>query len=225
MILTDINIKEAVASGELKIEGFDPDNVQPASYDLTVGPEGFSTTARRIVNIQETGLLVLKAGDYGLVTTYELLELPTNYVARFGLRSQYLRKGLIAAVGPQIDPGYRGRLVLGLMNLSPSDIVLAYREQLCSVEFHKLREAAGKPYSGPYQDKLRLSSSDVEPLIRSEGMAFSEILTTLRSLSATVQQLTHDVSMLTHDVSTLKWWTVSIVGAGIGIIAILVGLK
>ena len=218
MILTDAQIKDAVQSGELKIDGFDPGKLQPASYDLTVGPQGFATSTRKIVNLKETGLLILKAGDYGLVTTAESLELPTNYVARFGLRSQFLRKGLIAAVGPQIDPGYRGRLILGLMNLSPTDIVLGYREQLCSVEFHRLSEPAEKPYSGPYQDKLLLSSSDVEPLIGTEGMAFSEVLTTLRSLGATVQQLTHDVS-------TLKWSIPLIVGVGIAIIAILVGLK
>ncbi|UCE61672.1 MAG: hypothetical protein JSU63_07970, partial [Phycisphaerales bacterium] len=74
MILTDAAIQEAVQSGELIIEGFAAENVQPASYDMTVGPEGFSTSGKRIVNIKEGGLLVLKAGDYGLVTTFERLE-------------------------------------------------------------------------------------------------------------------------------------------------------
>lgn len=214
MILTDAEIKAAVESGELVIDGFEEDNLQPASYDLTVGPQGFSTSAKKLVNVQEAGYLLLKAGDYGLITTAEKLELPKNFVARFGLRSLYLRKGLVAAVGPQIDPGYRGRLILGLMNLSPSDIVLGYRDGLCTVEFHRLSVEPEKTYDGPYQDKLNISSGDIEPLVGSEGMAFSEVLTTLRSLSASV-------GALSSEMGVLKW----LLGTGIAIIAIVLALK
>jgi len=218
MILSDEDIKRAVKSGELTIDGFDELNVEPASYDMTVGPEGFSTSSRRIVNVSDAGMLILRAGDFGLAVTHEILKLPNNYVGRFGLRSEYSRKGLFASVGPQIDPGYHGRIILGLINLSPSDIVLGYREKLCSVEFHKLSNPAAKPYSGPYQDRLKLGSADIEPLVGTEGMAFSEVLTTLRGLGSTVSQLTKDVS-------TLKWSIPTIVGAGLALVAILVAIK
>lgn len=217
MILTDTEIRDAVASGELKIVGFDDKHVEAASYDMTVGPEGFTTSGKRRINIIETGFLLLRAGDYGLVTTNEAIELPANFVARFGLRSHYLRKGLFASVGPQIDPGYRGRLILGLMNLSPSDVVLGYKEPLVSVEFHRLRQPAAQPYAGPYQDKLCITSEDIEPLMGNDGLAFSEILTTLRSLNSTVGQLTQDMS-------TLKWWTVLVIGAGFALTSIVVGV-
>lgn len=218
MILSGVEIKAAVESGELLIEGFDESNLQPASYDMTVGPEGFSTSSKRIVRVSDTGMLLLKAGDFGLAVTEEILKLPTNYVGRFGLRSEYSRKGVFASIGPQIDPGYHGRIILGLINLSPSDIVLGYGEKLCSVEFHRLSKPAAKPYDGPYQDRLKLKSADIEPLVATEGMAFSEVLTTLRGLG-------NIVSQLTKDVATLKWSIPMIVGAGLALVAILVALK
>ncbi len=137
---------------------------------------------------------------------------------RFGLRSKYARKGLVATTGPQIDPGYHGRLIIGITNLTPRSISLPYKDDLISVEIHRLEQATLKPYSGPYQDKLELGPEEIEAVTESEGMALSEVLTTLRSLS-------QNVAALASEVRTLQWAVPAIVTLGFTVIGIIVAIK
>ena len=116
MILTDEGIAEAVKDGAVRISPYSPDQLQPASYDLRVGSEGITTRSEHTIDIEEKGLLILSPGDFGIVVTREEIELDLKHTARIGLRSKYARKGIIATAGPQIDPGYRGRLKIGLTN-------------------------------------------------------------------------------------------------------------
>jgi len=178
MILTDRQIKEAVENGDIVIEPFEESQVQAATYDFRVGEQGATTSGKRMVDIKDVGYIALEPGDFGVVTVYEKIELGAQYAARFGLRSKYARKGLIATTGPQIDPGYRGRLIIGLTNLTPKPVSLPYKDDLISLEFHRLEEPATKPYAGPYQDRMELGPEEIEFITESEGMALSEMLTT-----------------------------------------------
>jgi hypothetical protein len=60
-----------------------------------------------------------------------------------------------------------------------------------------------------------LHSEDLEVIAEGEGMAFSEVLTTLRTLSA-------NVGGLTNQMKTMQWVIPTVLGVGIGIITILV---
>ena len=154
----------------------------------------------------------------GRKLTLEIIRLGPQYVGRFGLRSKFARKGLIATTGPQIDPGYRGRLIIGITNLSPRPVTLSYGDDFLSVEFHRLQEPSTKPYNGPYQGRETLGAEEIEAIAESEGMALSEVLTTLRTL-------TKNVGELTSEFRTLKTWLPVMIGFGIAVIAIIVALK
>lgn len=218
MILTDKQILEANKAGDILIDPFDEKQVQPATYDFRVGEKGATTSTKKLINIREQGFLLLNPGDFAIITVLEKLKLNLQHVGRFGLRSKYTRKGLIATTGPQIDPGYDGRLILGLTNLTPKSISLPYKDDLVSVEFHKLEEKSTKPYSGAYQNKYDLGPEDIEIIVESEAMALSEVLTTLSSVSQNVAQLTNEMKYL-------KWSIPIIVGLGITIIGIIVALN
>ena len=196
MILTAQQISDAYKRGDLVINPFDEQQIQGATYDLRVGDQGATTSTKKLTNIRETGYLLLQPGDFGVVTVLEEIRLGPQYAGRFGLRSKYARKGIIATAGPQIDPGYHGRLIIGLSNLTPRAISLPYKDDLVSVEFHRLEQATTKPYTGPYQDKLELGAEEIEFITESEGMALSEVLTTLRALSQNVGALTDQVNPL-----------------------------
>ena len=155
---------------------------------------------------------------FGVINVMEELKLGPQYVGRFGLRSKYARKGLIATTGPQIDPGYHGKLILGITNLTPRPISLPYKDDFVSVEFHRLEEPSTKPYIGPYQDKMELGAEEIEAITENEGMALSEVITTLRSMSANVGILSDRVKLLT--------WLVPVIFAfGITIISLIVAIK
>lgn len=211
MILTDRQIAEAIAAGDIEITPFEPNQVQSASIDLRVGEEGATTKTKKLVNIREHGFLLLEPGDFGVISIFEELQLGPQHVGRIGLRSKYARKGLIATTGPQIDPGYHGRLTLGVTNLTPQTVSIPYKDDILTLEIHRLEEPAQHPYSGPYQDKLGLGPADLEVIAEGDGMAFSEVLTTLRTVSA-------NVGHLSSRMGTIQW----VVGLGIGFIAIIV---
>ncbi len=213
MILTDRQIKAAVDAGEITITPFDERQVQSASLDLRVGEEGATTKTKKRVNIREHGFLLLEPGDFGVISIFEELRMGPQHVGRIGLRSKYARKGLIATTGPQIDPGYHGRLTLGVTNLTPQSVSIPYKDDILTLELHRLEEPAQVPYSGPYQDKLGLGPEDLEVIAEGDGMAFSEVLTTLRTLSSNVGHLTSQMGMI-------QW----VVGIGIGFIGLMVAI-
>jgi dCTP deaminase len=218
MILTHQQIIEAYRKAEIVIEPFEEAQVQGATYDLRIGEQGATTTSKKVVNIKEHGFLTVQPGDFAVVTALEIIRLGPQYVGRFGLRSKFARKGLIATTGPQIDPGYHGRLMIGMTNLSPKPITLSFGDDLLSVEFHRLSEASTHPYTGPYQDRITLGPEEIESISENEGMAFSEVLTTLRSLS-------QNVAALASEVKVLKVWIPVMLTIGIAVIGIIVTLK
>lgn len=218
MILTDHQIVAAYKQGDIVIEPFDEHQVQAAIYDLRIGEQGATTTSKKVVNIKEAGFITIQPGDFAVITVDEILRLGPQYVGRFGLRSKFARKGLIATTGPQVDSGYHGRLIIGMTNLSPKPVTLSYGDDLLSIEFHKLSEASTKPYSGPYQDKIALGPEEIEAITENEGMALSEVLTTLRSLS-------QNVGALTNEMKTFRWLIPLMIAFGIGVVAVIVSLK
>lgn len=217
MILTDRQIVETIQSGDIMISPFDENQVQAASYDIRIGTQGASTSSKKIIDIKKEAYLLLKPGDFALITTLEEIRLSNLYTGRIGLKSGYARKGIIATTGPQIDPGYEGRLIIGLTNLTPKPISLPYNDGILTIEFHKLEEPCDKPYSGPYQGKKKLSPEDIKMVTENEALSFSEVITTLSSLSQNVGELAGDVRMM-------KWIMPIIVSFGITVIALIVGL-
>ena len=193
MILNNKQIEEAYRKGDILIDPFDAGQVQAATYDFRVGAQGATTSSKKLVDIKSNGFILLQPGDFGVITVMEELRLGPQYVGRFGLRSKYARKGLIATTGPQIDPGYHGKLILGITNLTPRPISLPYKDDFVSVEFHRLEEPSTKPYDGPYQDKMELGAEEIEAITENEGMALSEIITTLRSLSENVGLMSQEI--------------------------------
>ena len=218
MILAAQQIIKAYKRGEISIEPFDEKQVQPASYDLRVGEQGATTSAKKMINIKQTGYLLIAPGDFAIVSVLEELKLGPQYAGRFGLRSNYARKGLIATTGAQVDPGYHGRLLVGITNLTPKPISLPYKDDFVTIELHRLEEATTQPYSGPYQGRMVLGPEDIEAVTETEGMALSEVITTLRSLS-------QNVATIAAEVKTLQWVVPIIVGLGMTIIVIIVLLK
>jgi dCTP deaminase len=157
MVLVDEDIKKAVKSGEIELSDFSEKCLQPASYDLRVGEEGFTLSAGRVISIQNEGVLEIQPGDFALVMTHEKLRLPTNMLGRFGLRSAYARMGLLATAGPQVDPGFEGKLVIGIVNFSSRSIKLPYLIPFCTLELQRLQSSASAPYRGPYQGQEHLT--------------------------------------------------------------------
>lgn len=228
MILTDSDIRQAIGKSEILIEPFAERQVQPASYDLRVGAAGISTTSKGKVNVETRGFFELRPGDFGILLTRESLRFDASHTARIGLRSKYARKGVIATMGPQVDPGFRGRLKIGVTNLTPNTISFPFEDDFVTLEIHKLSRPSSSPYDGPYQGVEDLSPADIEVVTEGENMGFAEIVDTLAALSRNVNQLTEGMKDLRNaderhrqEIRIMAW----VVGLGMTVLAIMIGLK
>ena len=213
MIVTDGMMRDAFEGGGISVEPFGDKQIQAATYDLRIGDQAVTTSSKEVRNLREKGFVVFEPGDFGFVTTLEVIKLSAEYAGRFGLRSSFARKGLSATTGPQIDPGFHGRLIIGLTNLTPNPITLSHGDDFVSIEFHKLPQPAQKPYSGPNQDVTGLRPEDIAMVTEQKGMALSEMIKSLSSLSA-------NVGTLSTEVKNLKW----IFGLGLAALAILIAV-
>lgn len=126
-------------------------NIQSASYDLTLGDEYYSKgRIRTLTNIEP--FIRIDPYDYAIVTSAENANLPRDIAAKFGLTVGLFCQGVILSNGPQVDPGFKGKLFCLLFNTSNSPVVLKRREHHATIEFNKLVEPA-PPYAGRYQGK------------------------------------------------------------------------
>lgn len=65
----------------------------------------------------------------------------------------------------------------------------------------------------------------MEAVTEGTGMAFSEVLTTLRSVSENVASLATSVSTLGGEMKTLRWTMPLIVTIGLAVIGIIVAIR
>jgi dCTP deaminase len=158
-ILTGRQIRELAFSGQFLIDPFDDSLVEPATYDLRLfhkvlaSPVG-ETQLGKVIDLREypNGFKVL-SGQMIAVLSLERINLPLNIVGRFGIRSSLARKGMNAFGGVQLDPGFRGRLMMNLVNVGQGPIPINNEDPLFSVEFSRLEENVEQGYSGPFQDQ------------------------------------------------------------------------
>ncbi len=62
---------------------------------------------------------------------------------------------MILSNGPQVDPGFKGKLFCLLFNTSNAPVLLKKGQHYATIQFYKLIEPT-LPYKGKYQDKKRI---------------------------------------------------------------------
>jgi dCTP deaminase len=217
-MLADEEIRRVIDAGELVIDPFVEDSLQPASYDFRIGSGAFTSSTREKVDVSEKGLIVIEPGDFAVVETRERVEFSPQIAALLGLRSEYARQGLLMLSGPQIDPGFRGVLVLRVVNLSPKSIGFSYEAPFLSAQFFRLATPVRQPYEGRRQDQTGIAPHDIQELLETEAPTLGEMMKTLSGLALVVSELRGSVNRL-------GWLIPLIIAIGIGVISIIVAVK
>lgn len=171
MILSDLDIMRAQLEDEI-ITPFSVDQVQPASYDLLLGP-GFKRMRPGLGAIDPTrkplpadlyteifsDFLFLDPGGFLLVTTKETISIPTDLVGRVEGKSSLARLGLMVHVtAGYIDPGFNGQITLEVVNLGDRDLKLTVGMKIAQLTLVELTNECDRPYGHPdlgskYQDQ------------------------------------------------------------------------
>jgi deoxycytidine triphosphate deaminase len=162
VILDQINV--AIEDGA---EPFDPETqIQPASLDLRLGHVFWRPKRRMTVDLRRSRLLEIQPRRYYgrirlafgetitvrpremlLGRTLEEFSVPNGYAAELTGRSSFARLGLmVSATGGFINPGWRGRMPLQLVNHGPNPVRLVAGLPICQVRYVKLTSLADRPY-------------------------------------------------------------------------------
>lgn len=123
MTIVDHQIRQLCRDMGL-VEPFDPDMINPASIDVTLGK-----TLRREGNPAkgesrwekvdiENGVYSLAPGEFILAHTAEFVRIPPNLECVFNLKSSRGREGYEHLLAGYIDPGFHGQVTLELVNVN-----------------------------------------------------------------------------------------------------------
>jgi deoxycytidine triphosphate deaminase len=89
------------------------------------------------VEAQPGGEIVLQPNSITFVETDVEFRLPHYIAARFNLHIKLVHRGLLLGTGPIVDPGFRGKLLIPLHNLTSTSYTIEQSEKIVWVEFSK----------------------------------------------------------------------------------------
>lgn len=128
------------------ISPFTIENLRGSSYDLTIGEEYYvgqdiSGTKLTTEKLEPDQAFWIPPHAVCFILSAETLTLPDYMSAKVSLRMGYIYAGLVLTSQPPFDPGYTGRAIVLLHNLSSESICMRRGARVATIEFFKLNAA------------------------------------------------------------------------------------
>lgn len=162
MLLSDRDLREAIATGRLGVAPFDEAMIQPASIDVCldrdfrvfenhrhpcINPAAEQEELTRLVRVEGDEPFVLHPGEFVLASTYERVRLSDDLAARLEGKSSLGRLGLVThSTAGFIDPGFDGHVTLELSNLAPLPLLLWPGMKIGQLCIFQMSSPAESPY-------------------------------------------------------------------------------
>lgn len=162
VLLSDRDIRAALAAGHLGIEPFDPALVQPSSVDVRldryfrvfnnsrythIDPALQQDELTTLVEAEDGQPFVLHPGEFVLGSTLERCDLPDDLAGRLEGKSSLGRLGLLThSTAGFIDPGFTGHITLELSNVANLPITLWPGMKIGQLCLFRLSSPAENPY-------------------------------------------------------------------------------
>src|SRR3954462_15173021 len=161
-VLSDRDIRSELESGRVRIDPYDPADLQPSSVDLHldrsfrvfrnnryafIDPRTPQPDLTELLTIGDEEPFVLHPGEFVLGQTLEWVELPDDLVARLEGKSSLGRLGLlIHSTAGYVDPGWKGTLTLELSNVANLPIALYAGMRIGQISFFRMSSPVERPY-------------------------------------------------------------------------------
>ena len=153
-ILSDKDIEISKEKNELDIEPFDPNNLTPNGYDLSIDEIYIRETDQHI----KKGIVTIPALTWFAISTKEFVKMGPKITSQLWIRSSYARKGIMASFG-KIDAGFNGTLTISCFNSNKKEIKIPIGDRFCQIVFENLSTEPTELYdkkSGNYQNQRGL---------------------------------------------------------------------
>lgn len=153
MFLTDIDIKKALEKGDITLDDFEEERLQPASYDVILGnkfavmeshtahpidPVAKILPEMREVEVPNGGRFVLNPGHMALGTLHDYIG-SEKYLIQLSGKSSLARIGLVIHnTAGIINPGHYLHVTLELFNVNSVPITLRPGMEIAQLLFSPL---------------------------------------------------------------------------------------
>lgn len=162
MFLSDVDIKEALEDESIFIEPFSEDQLQVASYDVTLGNE-FAVTDRhvtesidpaegdfpetRTIEVEDGEEFVLHPGENVLGKQREFVGTDHEHLILLSGKSSLARAGLVVHNTAMLfNPGHKFYPTFELVNTNTVPIILRPGMEIAQLLFARLSSATSKTY-------------------------------------------------------------------------------
>lgn len=140
------------------ISPFEANRMGPCSYDLAVGDEyycyqpddGDAFRLRRLPADNPDAQCEIPPNGCAFLLTEETINMPSDLVGQVSLRFSLTKKGIMLSPQAPIDPGYCGKIMMMLYNLSDEWQSFHRGDPFVTIAFHQL-SGGTIPYQGPNQ--------------------------------------------------------------------------
>jgi len=150
-VLSDADINEYMNENNLGLEPFNPKNLTPNGYDLSIEEVFIKKTKSHI----KEGLAVVPPLSWFAISTKEFVKMSSRISAQLWIRSSYARKGVMASFG-KVDAGFHGTLTISCFNANDEELEIPVGDRFCQIVFEKLESIPSELYdkkSGTYQNQ------------------------------------------------------------------------
>jgi len=201
-MITGDELTKAVKDGTFIKRG-DPAGVEGVKYDFHLSGDILKAEYSNPIDAtklseKDRGNLAIESGEVVFVLTEEELDLPRDVVAQLSPKRKLSHAGVLTLGGFCIDPGYKGRLVLGLYNFSSTPFPLRTGKKVVAATFFQLEgsETGTFPVPDPihtFPEELMSTMQKYRPV-------------TAQALADTVQRLQMELTAIRDDIRSHSDW-------------------
>ena len=229
-VISGKRLKEAIINNEL-LSGGDVSNCDGIKYDFRLDecilkpkfgiPVNYSSFP-----VEKQGTeLVVSPGEMVFVMSKETLNLPENVFSQLSPRRRMTEFGIVTLGGLAIDPGYSGKLLFGLYNISSENFKLVPNAKLVGAVFYELENdelladyippKAIDGYSSSLVEKiakyqpvgittLEEAVKEIEKQLEIFKKGLSQNTDAVEELEKLMRQTSKNIDRISEDVSTLS---------------------
>ena len=150
-ILSDKDIEHAMKNNDLSIEPFNPKNLTPNGYDLSINEVYIRKNDQHI----KDGTAVIPPLTWFAISTKEFVKMGPQITSQLWIRSSYARKGVMASFG-KVDAGFHGTLTISCFNSNDEPLEIPVGDRFCQIVFEHMSSKPSELYdkkSGNYQNQ------------------------------------------------------------------------
>ncbi|WP_169973958.1 dCTP deaminase domain-containing protein [Tautonia rosea] len=187
-------LRERVEAEKL-IVPYDPQRVKHSAYEMGVGREAYITSdfnkkSRVKTRVPLGEKIAIPPGQFGLLTTREIVTVPVDGIAFISIRAGIKFRGLVNVSGFHVDPGFSGNLTFAVYNAGSQQVVLDQGEPVFMIWFSELDDVDDEPYKNKNPGRYIIDSERVRKI---QGEV------------ASPAELKKRIDALQHQMTTMMW--------------------